>query len=59
MNIPVTFFYTECRKAQKPMSPNSLVMFCHKNKERKFFKPLTAFDIVFLGDLGEIGAIEQ
>lgn len=59
MNIPVTFFYTECRKARKPMSPNSLVMFCHRNQERNFLRPLTAFDMVFLGDLGEIGALEQ
>lgn len=59
MNIPVTFFYTECRKARKPMSPNSLVMFCHRNQERKFLRSLAAFDEVFPGDLGETGALEQ
>lgn len=41
------------------MSPNSLFMFCHNNQERKFFRPLTAFDMAFLGDLGETGALEQ
>lgn len=41
------------------MSPNSLVMFCHRNQERKFLRSLTAFDEVFPGDLGETGALEQ